>query len=60
MDSWDSPLKGFRTPKQYLVLTGSPSPRARTVNAKRWVRSVQAVSRFDGESKSRTRMVNAK
>ena len=33
-------------------LTGSPSPRARTVNAKRWVQSAQAVSRFGGESKS--------
>ena len=33
-------------------LAGSPSPCARTVNAKRWVQNAQAVSRFGGESKS--------
>ena len=43
---------GFRTPRQCPALTGSPSPCARTVNAKCWVQSAQAVSRSDGESKS--------
>jgi len=43
---------GFRAPRQCPVLTGSPSPRARTVNAKCWVQSAQAVSRFDGEARS--------
>ena len=32
-------------------LAGSPSPRARTVNAKCWVQSAQAVPRLGGESK---------
>jgi len=52
-------------------LAGSPSPRARTVNAKRWVRNAQAMSRCDRESKPvlrpkgvskhpRARTVNAK
>jgi len=59
---------GFRAPRQNPVLTGSPSPRARTVNAKRWVQNAQAESRFPygdasrltGSPSPRARTVNAK
>jgi hypothetical protein len=51
--SGDSPRQiDLRTPRQCPILTGSPSPRARTVNAKRWVQSAQAESRLGEESKS--------